>query len=100
MLTEADCKPLPLTQLSEEESLFSSTVRQFAVDTIAPLVRSMDDEQKIAPGLVEKLYELGIMGIEVPEEMGGAAHARVRGGKWFWSLVDRDYGRGLLSSRL
>jgi len=73
VLTEADCKPLPLTQLSEEESLFSSTVRQFAVDTIAPLVRSMDDEQTMAPGLVEKLYALGIMGIEIPEDLGGAA---------------------------
>jgi alkylation response protein AidB-like acyl-CoA dehydrogenase len=73
VLTEADCKPSPLTQLSEEEDLFSSTVRQFAEDTIAPLVRSMDEEQKIHPGLVEKMFELGIMAIEIPEELGGAA---------------------------
>ena len=51
--------PSPLTQLSEEENLFYSTVRQFAQETIAPLVRTMDDEQQIAPGLVEKLFELG-----------------------------------------
>lgn len=63
---------LALTQLSEEENLFSSTVRQFAEETIAPLVRQMDDEQKFAKGLVEKLFALGLMGIEVPEEMGGA----------------------------
>jgi len=64
---------LPLTQLSEEEELFYATVRQFAEHTIAPLVRSMDDEQQIAPGLVGKLAELGLLGIEVPEAMGGAA---------------------------
>jgi alkylation response protein AidB-like acyl-CoA dehydrogenase len=62
----------PLTQLSEEESLFASTVRRFAEETIAPLVRTMDDEQKFAPGLVPKLFELGIMGIEIPDAMGGA----------------------------
>ena len=81
MLTQADVKPSPLTQLSEEESLFSSTVRQFAEDTIAPLVRKMDDEQQIAPGLVEKLFGLGIMAIEIPEEMGGA------GGSFFDSVL-------------
>jgi len=62
----------PLTQLSEEESLFSSTVRRFAEETIAPMVRTMDDEQKFAPGLVPRLFELGIMGIEIPDSMGGA----------------------------
>ena len=81
MLTETDRKPSPLTQLSEEESLFYSTVRQFAGDTIGPLVRTMDEEQKIAPGLVERLYELGIMAIEVPEELGGA------GGSFFDSVL-------------
>ena len=63
----------PLTQLSEEESLFFSTVRKFAEETIAPVVRSMEDEQKFAPGLLPKLFELGLMGIEVPEGLGGAA---------------------------
>ena len=65
--------PSPLTHLSEEESLFYSTVRKFANETIAPLVRTMDDEQKMAPALVKQLFELGLMGIEVPEEFGGAA---------------------------
>ena len=62
-----------LTQLSEEENLFYSTVRQFAEEKIAPFVRSMDEEQQLAPGLMEQLFELGLMGIEVPEELGGAA---------------------------
>ena len=64
--------PAPLTQLTEEESLFYSTVRQFAEETIAPMVRTMDDEQQFANGLVHKLFELGIMGIEIPEDLGGA----------------------------
>jgi butyryl-CoA dehydrogenase/short/branched chain acyl-CoA dehydrogenase len=81
MLTQADHKTSPLTQLSEEESLFFSSVRQFAEDTIAPLVRKMDDEQQMAPGLVEKLFELGIMAIEIPEELGGA------GGSFFDSAL-------------
>ncbi len=72
MLTEAEPKPSPLTQLSEEENLFYATVRQFAEDTIAPLVRGMDEEQQIAPGLIDKLFELGIMAIEIPEDLGGA----------------------------
>ena len=62
----------PLTQFSEDEKLFYSTVRQFAEETIAPYVRSMDDEQKIAPAIVDKLFALGLMGIEVPEPFGGA----------------------------
>ena len=52
--------------------MFYATVRQFAQETIAPVVRTMDDEQQIAPGLVQKLFELGLMGIEIPEALGGA----------------------------
>jgi acyl-CoA dehydrogenase len=63
----------PLTQLSEEESLFFSTVKQFAEETIAPHVSAMDAEQHFAAGLVDKLFGLGLMGIEVPEAHGGAA---------------------------
>ncbi len=81
MLTQAESKPMPLTRLSEEENLFYTTVRQFAEETIAPLVRGMDQAQQIAPGLVEKIFELGIMGIEIPEEMGGA------GGSFFDSVL-------------
>ena len=64
--------PSPLTQLSEEEQLFYSTVSRFAGETIAPLVRGMDDEQQFAPGLVDQLFALGLMGIEVPADLGGA----------------------------
>jgi len=62
----------PLTQLSEEESFFFSTVRQFAEEKIGPHVRQMDADQQFAPGLIKQLFELGLMGIEVPEKFGGA----------------------------
>ncbi len=65
--------PSPLTELTEEENLFYSTVRKFAEEKIAPLVRIMDDEQQLAPGLVQQLFELGLMGIETPEAFGGAS---------------------------
>jgi alkylation response protein AidB-like acyl-CoA dehydrogenase len=64
--------PSPLTQLSDEEGIFYSTVKRFAEETIAPLVSKMDAEQQIVPELVGKLFELGLMGIEIPEELGGS----------------------------
>jgi alkylation response protein AidB-like acyl-CoA dehydrogenase len=65
--------PLPLTTLSAEEQLFRSTVRQFANEQIVPLVRGMDEAQAMDKGLIRKLFEMGLMGIEIPEEFGGAA---------------------------
>jgi alkylation response protein AidB-like acyl-CoA dehydrogenase len=65
--------PLPLTTLSEDEQLFRSTVRQFANEQIVPLVRGMDETQAMDKGLIHKLFEMGLMGIEIPEEFGGAA---------------------------
>ena len=67
--------------LSEEEQLFYTTVRKFAQETIAPAVRTMDDEQQLAPGLVQKLTDLGLMGIEVPEALGGS------GGSFFDAVL-------------
>jgi len=60
-------------QLSEEETLFRETVRQFAEDAVAPIVRQMDEEQHLDAGLLCRLFELGLMGIEIPEEFGGSA---------------------------
>jgi len=48
-------------------------VRRFAEESLAPLVRDMDEAQQFAPGLVAQLFELGLMSIEIPEEHGGAA---------------------------
>ena len=71
----------PITQLSDEEVLFCDTVRQFAQDEVAPLARRMDQEQQIDGALLRKLFELGLMGIEIPEEFGGS------GGSFFDSVL-------------
>ncbi len=65
--------PLPLSQLSEEEELFRSTVREFAETEIRPYVHEMDEAAKFRPEIIAKFFELGLMGIEVPEQYGGAA---------------------------
>ncbi len=61
-----------LTTLSEEEEMFREAVRDFAESEIAPRVAEMDRNQAFDTDLVPQLFELGLMGIEVPEEMGGA----------------------------
>jgi acyl-CoA dehydrogenase len=65
--------PAPLTQLSADERLFRDTVRRFAAEQIAPLVRQMDESQHMESGIIRQLFELGLMGIEVPEQYGGSA---------------------------
>jgi alkylation response protein AidB-like acyl-CoA dehydrogenase len=62
----------PLTILSEEESMFRDAVRDFAEAEVAPLVMRMDEEQKMDAGLIRQLFDLGLMGIEIPERLGGA----------------------------
>ena len=58
--------------LAEDERLFRDRVYEFADREIRPLVREMDEHAKIADGLVARLFDLGVMGIEVPEAFGGA----------------------------
>jgi butyryl-CoA dehydrogenase/short/branched chain acyl-CoA dehydrogenase len=60
-----------LKSLSEDETLFRDSVRQFARETIGPLVREMDEHQKMDAGLIRQLFELGLMSIEIPEAYGG-----------------------------
>ena len=60
-----------LTTLSEDERLFRDSVYEFADREIRPLVREMDEHAKIAPSLVGKLFDLGVMGIEIPDSFGG-----------------------------
>jgi butyryl-CoA dehydrogenase/short/branched chain acyl-CoA dehydrogenase len=67
-----DISRQPLTLLTEEEQMFRDTVRQFAAEHVAPLVMQMDQAGKLDPGLIRQLFELGVMGVEVPESMGGA----------------------------
>jgi alkylation response protein AidB-like acyl-CoA dehydrogenase len=61
----------PLTVFSEDESMFRDAVREFAEGQIRPLVHQMDEEQKMDPGLIPQFFELGLMGVEVPEQFGG-----------------------------
>jgi short-chain 2-methylacyl-CoA dehydrogenase len=62
----------PLTALSEEEQLFRDTVREFAETEVAPHVSEMDEAAQFRPDIIQKFFDLGLMGIEVPEEWGGA----------------------------
>ena len=61
----------PLTTLSEDERLLRESVYEFADREIRPLVREMDEHAKFAPALIEKLFALGVMGIEIPDSYGG-----------------------------
>ena len=67
----SELTPQALTTLSEDERLFRDSVYEFADREIRPLVREMDEQAKIAPGLIAKLFDLGVMGIEIPESYGG-----------------------------
>ena len=73
MSTETEVIPgAPLTLLSEEEEMFQQAVRDFAVEKIRPMVHDMDHDAKMSPELIQSFFELGIMGIEIPEQYGGA----------------------------
>src|SRR6185295_17749704 len=71
----------PLTQLSEEERMFQSSVRRFAREQIGPHVREMDQAGAFRKDILTKLFEMGLMGIEVPEEYGG------QGGSFFQAVL-------------
>ena len=73
--------PASLTQLTEDETLFRDSVLEFAAREMKPHVREMDDQAKMPRALVDRLFELGVMGIEIPEAHGGA------GGTFFHSVL-------------
>lgn len=64
--------PRSLTELSEDERIFRDSVRQFAQVEVRPRVREMDELAKVPKELIQQLFELGVMGIEIPERYGGA----------------------------
>jgi alkylation response protein AidB-like acyl-CoA dehydrogenase len=70
---EASVLPAPLTSLTEDEVLFRDNVRQFAEEKLRPLVREMDEKQVFDQGLIQQFFQLGLMGIEIPEQYGGGA---------------------------
>lgn len=63
---------MSLSKLSDEENLFRESVADFAVQEIRPHVRSMDEQEKIDSELIDKFFQLGLMGIEIPHSLGGA----------------------------
>jgi alkylation response protein AidB-like acyl-CoA dehydrogenase len=73
--------PAPLTTLSEDEILFRDNVRQFADDKIRPLAKEMDEKAVFDHSLIDEFFHLGLMGIEIPEQYGGA------GGKFFEAIL-------------
>src|SRR5215472_16291846 len=62
----------PLTTLSEDEQMFRASVREFAEGELRPRVAEMDEHAKMDPALIKQCFDLGIMGIETPEQYGGA----------------------------
>jgi len=80
-ITAADVPPAPLIALTEDEILFRDTIRQFAEETVKPHVKEMDEKGMFEPALIQHFFELGLMGIEVPEQFGGG------GGTFFEAIV-------------
>ena len=76
-----ESSPPALTTLSEEEKLFQSTVRRFAREQIGPHVREMDETSLFRKDILRQFFELGLMGIEIPEEYGG------QGGNFFQCIL-------------
>ncbi|KAF7713720.1 Acyl-CoA dehydrogenase [Penicillium ucsense] len=68
----SELTPTPISLLTETESMMADMVSKFASEQIGPKVRDMDEAETMDPSVVEGLFEQGIMGIEIPEEFGGA----------------------------
>ncbi len=83
-MTETTLAPsasAPLTTLSDDEILFRDNIRQFADDKIRPLVKDMDEKGIFEKDLIHEFFQLGLMGIEVPEQFGGS------GAKFFEAIL-------------
>ena len=80
-LTTSIAAPAPLVALTEDETLFRDTVRQFADEAVQPLVKEMDEKGVFEPSLIRQFFELGLMGIEIPEQYGGG------GGTFFEAIL-------------
>src|SRR3984893_15193313 len=76
-----DAAPLPLTSLTEDEKLFQTTVRRFAREQIRPHVREMDEAGVFRKDIIKQFFDMGLMGIEIPEEYGG------QGGTFFQAIL-------------
>ncbi|KAI6782799.1 Short/branched chain specific acyl-CoA dehydrogenase-like protein [Emericellopsis cladophorae] len=68
----SDLTPTPITHLSETEAAMADAVSKFANEVVLPKARDMDEAESMDPSIVKALFEQGLMGIEIPEEFGGA----------------------------
>jgi len=73
--------PAPLTTLTEDEIIFRDNIRQFSDDKIRPLVKEMDEKGVFEKDLLHEFFQLGLMGIEIPEQYGGG------GAKFFEAIL-------------
>src|SRR6202522_1867291 len=73
--------PTPLTSFTEDEILFRDNIRQFADEKVRPLVKEMDEKGVFDKDLIHQFFQLGLMGIEVPEQYGGG------GAKFFEAIL-------------
>jgi alkylation response protein AidB-like acyl-CoA dehydrogenase len=73
--------PQPLTTLTDDEKMFAQAFADFFREQVGPHVHSMDKNQQLDPALIEQFFQMGLMGIEIPEEFGGA------GGNFFMSIL-------------
>ncbi|MDT5156743.1 MAG: hypothetical protein QOC61_249 [Acidobacteriota bacterium] len=71
----------PLTSHSEDEQMFRASVREFAEGEIRPRVEEMDEHAKMSPEVIKQLFDLGLMGVETPEEYGGT------GASFFMAII-------------
>src|SRR5215471_9829122 len=72
---------VPLTTLTEDEILFRDNIRQFAEERVRPLAKEMDEKGVFDKGLIHEFFQLGLMGIEIPEQYGGG------GGRFFEAIL-------------
>ena len=79
--TGREAAPRPLLVLSEDEQLFRDNVRKFAEETVGPLVKEMDERGVMDHSLVAQFHQLGLMGVEIPEQYGGG------GGSFFEAIL-------------
>jgi alkylation response protein AidB-like acyl-CoA dehydrogenase len=79
--TVHDSPVRPLTTLNDEERLFRQSVREFSDQQIKPLAAEMDEAGKFSAGLIKQFFDLGLMGIAIPEQYGG------QGGSFFMSII-------------
>src|SRR5579864_9325693 len=80
-MEQMEAAPPPLTALTDDEKMFQSTVRKFAREEIRPYVREMDEAAVFRKDIIAQFFQMGLMGIEVPEELGG------QGGTFFQAVL-------------